>query len=151
MYGKVSIIGVNAILATTIQTNNQPYYCMTMNNTTFTVYWMYKSLTPNALQFTDMSKALAWMEDLRKRAKAEQLSAITFCSEMADNVGKVGVDSVVDGKTPDGYPYDWNKSGRIGRVKGSQYVVPLVSTDTLPAPVDDDEWMTTDLNKSDEE
>jgi len=31
--------------------------------------------------------------------------------------GMFGVDSVVDGKTPDGVEYDWNKSSRIGRVK----------------------------------
>ena len=32
-------------------------------------------------------------------------------------VGHFGVDSVVDGKTPDGVTYDWNKASRIGRVK----------------------------------
>jgi hypothetical protein len=32
-------------------------------------------------------------------------------------VGKFGVDSVVDGKCPDGVAYDWNKESRIGRVK----------------------------------
>ena len=32
-------------------------------------------------------------------------------------VGKFGVDSVKDGKTPDGVKYDWNKASRIGRVK----------------------------------
>jgi hypothetical protein len=31
--------------------------------------------------------------------------------------GMFGVDSVVDGKTPDGVDYDWNKASRIGRVK----------------------------------
>ena len=31
--------------------------------------------------------------------------------------GMFGVDSVVDGKTPDGVVYDWNKASRIGRVK----------------------------------
>lgn len=31
--------------------------------------------------------------------------------------GMFGVDSVKDGKTPDGVAYDWNKTGRIGRVK----------------------------------
>ena len=31
--------------------------------------------------------------------------------------GKFGVDSVVDGKCPDGIVYDWNKASRIGRVK----------------------------------
>ena len=116
-----------------------------MNKTTFTIYWMYKGLVPNALQFTDMTKALAWMEDLRKRAKIDQISAITLCSEMEDNVGLMGVDTVVDGRTPDGQTYDWNKNSRIGRVKGSKYVVPLVSTDVLPAPVDDDEWMSIGL------
>ena len=31
--------------------------------------------------------------------------------------GMFGVDSVVDGKCPDGIAYDWNKASRIGRVK----------------------------------
>jgi len=31
--------------------------------------------------------------------------------------GMFGVDSIVDGKTPDGVVYSWNKSSRIGRVK----------------------------------
>ena len=32
-------------------------------------------------------------------------------------VGRFGVDSVADGKTPDGVAYTWNKASRIGRVK----------------------------------
>lgn len=32
-------------------------------------------------------------------------------------VGKFGVDSVQDGKCPDGVAYDWDKSSRIGRVQ----------------------------------
>ena len=31
--------------------------------------------------------------------------------------GIFGVDTVRDGKCPDGVAYDWNKSSRIGRVK----------------------------------
>ena len=31
--------------------------------------------------------------------------------------GMFGVDSVTDGKCPDGVAYDWNKESRIGRVK----------------------------------
>jgi len=31
--------------------------------------------------------------------------------------GMFGVDSVKDGKCPDGVAYDWNKASRIGRVK----------------------------------
>lgn len=32
-------------------------------------------------------------------------------------VGRFGVDSVVDGKCPDGIAYDWNKASRIGATK----------------------------------
>lgn len=32
-------------------------------------------------------------------------------------VGKFGVDSIVDGKCPDGVQYDWNKASRIGATK----------------------------------
>jgi len=32
-------------------------------------------------------------------------------------VGMFGVDTIKDGKCPDGIAYDWNKSSRIGRVK----------------------------------
>lgn len=32
-------------------------------------------------------------------------------------VGLFGVDTVENGKCPDGVAYDWNKSSRIGRVK----------------------------------
>jgi len=31
--------------------------------------------------------------------------------------GMFGVDSIREGKCPDGVAYDWNKSSRIGRVK----------------------------------
>lgn len=31
--------------------------------------------------------------------------------------GIFGVDSIRDGKCPDGIAYDWNKASRIGRVK----------------------------------
>ena len=31
--------------------------------------------------------------------------------------GIFGVDSIKDGKCPDGVKYDWNKASRIGRVK----------------------------------
>lgn len=32
-------------------------------------------------------------------------------------VGRFGVDSIEEGKCPDGVAYDWNKASRIGRVK----------------------------------
>lgn len=91
-----------------------------MTKTTFTVYWMYRTTGPAAIQYTDMNEALAWTAHLRKRAFIDGISAITMCSENANIVGKMGVDSIVDGKTPDGVEYDWNKSSRIGKLKHSE-------------------------------
>ena len=42
---------------------------------------------------------------------------VTITDGTTEIVGMFGVDSVVDGKTPDGVTYDWNKESRIGRVK----------------------------------
>ena len=42
---------------------------------------------------------------------------VTISGNGFEVCGMFGVDSVVDGKTPDGVDYDWNKSSRIGRVK----------------------------------
>lgn len=42
---------------------------------------------------------------------------VTITDGTTEIVGMFGVDSVVDGKTPDGVIYDWNKASRIGRVK----------------------------------
>jgi len=36
--------------------------------------------------------------------------------------GVFGVDTVKDGKCPDGVDYDWNKSSRIGRVKKERLI-----------------------------
>ena len=42
---------------------------------------------------------------------------VTIKSDLFEIVGMFGVDSIVDGKCPDGVAYDWNKASRIGRVK----------------------------------
>lgn len=42
---------------------------------------------------------------------------VTIKCEAFEVVGKFGVDSIKDGKCPDGVAYDWNKASRIGRVK----------------------------------
>ena len=52
---------------------------------------------------------------------------VTIEGDGFEIVGRFGVDSVVDGKCPDGITYDWNKSQRIGRVKRAR-VVELVDT-----------------------
>jgi len=42
---------------------------------------------------------------------------VTIKGDLFEIVGMFGVDSIVDGKCPDGVAYDWNKASRIGRVK----------------------------------
>ena len=42
---------------------------------------------------------------------------VTIKSADFEMVGMFGVDTVKDGLCPDGIAYDWNKAGRIGRVK----------------------------------
>lgn len=61
------------------------------------------------LEFADLNSAMEYAKLLN------EFVAIT--GEGFEIVGKFGVDSVVDGKTPDGIKYDWNKASRIGRVK----------------------------------
>ena len=42
---------------------------------------------------------------------------VTITGPDFEIVGMFGVDSIKDGKCPDGVKYDWNKASRIGRVK----------------------------------
>jgi hypothetical protein len=42
---------------------------------------------------------------------------VTIKGDIFEIVGMFGVDSIKDGKCPDGVAYDWNKASRIGRVK----------------------------------
>jgi len=45
------------------------------------------------------------------------MTFVTMVAEDPNQVGKSGVDSIVDGKCPDGVAYDWNKSSRIGATR----------------------------------
>ena len=60
-----------------------------------------------------LSEALQYTEGFRKLG----MTFVTMVSENPNSVGKPGVDSVVDGKTPDGVAYTWNKASRIGQTK----------------------------------
>ena len=42
---------------------------------------------------------------------------VTIRSKDFEVCGMFGVDSIQNGKCPDGVAYDWNKASRIGRVK----------------------------------
>lgn len=57
-----------------------------------------------------LSEALRYTEGFRKLG----MTFVTMVSADPNQVGKPGVDAVIDGKTPDGIAYTWNKSSRIG-------------------------------------
>lgn len=62
----------------------------------------------------EMSQALSRMNDIRKDPENE---FVGFVSQDSNCVGKRGVDSVQDGKTPDGHSYEWSKADRAGQVR----------------------------------
>ena len=60
-----------------------------------------------------LTEALRYTEGFRKLG----MTFVTMVSEDPNQVGKPGVDSIVNGVCPDGVKYDWNKSSRIGATK----------------------------------
>ncbi len=56
------------------------------------------------------------LDDAMKYAKTMN-EFVTISGPEFEVVGMFGVDSIKDGKCPDGIAYDWNKASRIGRVK----------------------------------
>lgn len=79
---------------------------------TLVVYWLdhesntlsqFKEFTDGPTQITD---ALEFCAELRK---IKTISHITTCSEHPDCVSENGVSGIVDGKLPDGTPYQWRK------------------------------------------
>jgi hypothetical protein len=73
---------------------------------------MYKIISKNGLTlnvYSTLNEAMAF-------AKIVGLF-VTIKGPEFEVCGVFGVDTVKDGKCPDGVAYDWNKSSRIGRVK----------------------------------
>lgn len=58
-------------------------------------------------------------QDLNKAMEMAKLvdEFVTIAGPDFEVCGRFGVDSVQDGKCPDGVDYDWNKASRIGRVQ----------------------------------
>jgi hypothetical protein len=61
------------------------------------------------LEFADLASAMDYAKSLNE--------FVAIIGDGFEIVGMFGVDSVKDGKCPDGVAYDWNKASRIGRVK----------------------------------
>ena len=71
---------------------------------------MYKVVNGNvSVEFSDLDLALSYAKTVAE--------FVTIKGGEFEIVGRFGVDSIKDGKCPDGIAYDWNKASRIGRVK----------------------------------
>ena len=71
----------------------------------FKVYWTDPLGLPCAQDFESLTESLEHSKYLRDTGR----TFVTMVSENPDSVGKPGVDSVVDGKLPDGEDYTWMK------------------------------------------
>jgi hypothetical protein len=73
---------------------------------------MYKIINKNGLTLSScptLNEAMLFAKTVE--------TFVTIKGPDIEVVGIFGVDSVRDGKCPDGIAYDWNKASRIGRVK----------------------------------
>lgn len=95
-------------------------------NTSIVVFHLVKSAhgtTPMCDDFLgDLMKAIKHCETLRKRP---DVSHVVLSSQVADMVGKVGVDSIEAGLTPDGHQYEWSKAERAGKMRKSDLNKPV--------------------------
>lgn len=92
-------------------------------NNGFRVFWYILGEGPCSSFFEkhELAFALKLTEQLRGDPRN---SYIVLASQDVNSVGKQGVDSVVDGKTPDGVDYDWSKADRAGKMRKSDLVKP---------------------------
>jgi hypothetical protein len=71
----------------------------------YKVYWTAPDGSVCSEDYAEMIEALTQANHLRTIGK----SYVAMVSENPDQVGKMGVDSVVDGKLPSGEAYTWCK------------------------------------------
>lgn len=59
----------------------------------------------------EFNPALSFCKEIRTQTDRPEVvvSHVTMSTELSDMVGKAGVDSVENGKTPDGVEYSWTK------------------------------------------
>ena len=77
------------------------------------VFWIDNTFEPSQPKVetflsSELGPALKFAEDQRKIG----FPHVTISTELEDNIGKPGVNSVEDGKTPDGHDYEWSKKQR---------------------------------------
>ncbi len=85
----------------------------------FKIYWTDPDNQAQGEETTELVQALQITKDKRDAG----LRFVTMVSENTQSVGKQGVDTIVDGKTPDGQDYGWSKAGRAGRPRKNDRIV----------------------------
>ena len=85
----------------------------------FKIYWTDDNKQAHGQEAAEIVQALQVTKDKRDAG----YSFVTMASENTQHVGKQGVDTIVDGKTPDGQDYDWSKAGRAGRPRKNDRII----------------------------
>jgi len=85
----------------------------------FKIYWTDENNQAQGEETTELVQALKITKDKRDAG----YSFVTMVSENTQHVGKPGVDTIVDGKTPDGQDYDWSKAGRAGKPRRNDRII----------------------------
>ena len=85
----------------------------------FKIYWTDENGQAQGQEASEIVPALQITKDKRDAG----YTFVTMVSENPNHAGKAGVDTVVDGKTPDGQDYDWSKAGRAGRPRKNDRLV----------------------------
>ena len=77
----------------------------------FKIYWT----AAGGEAFSQDEALLTLALEIVKQQRDAGHRFVTMVAEDPQQVGKPGVDAVVDGKTPDGEDYEWSKTGRAGK------------------------------------
>jgi hypothetical protein len=85
----------------------------------FKIYWTDLSGQVVGQETPDLTLAL----QIAKNQRDAGSTFVTMVSENPQHVGKQGVDTIVDGKTPDGQAYEWSKAGRAGMPRKSDRII----------------------------
>lgn len=85
----------------------------------FKIYGTDSSNQIHAQETADLVTALRISKEMRDAG----YTFVTMASENPQHVGKPGVDTVADGKTPDGHDYDWSKAGRAGKPRAGDRLI----------------------------
>lgn len=73
------------------------------------VFWMEAGVA-RSMPMVKLKSVVDFTQYLRRKAKeGEPIMFIASATENYDMVGELGVDEIVDGKTPDGEEYSWLK------------------------------------------